>query len=721
MTVAIVQSKNDGNSGGVSGANQFGTPSQPVFFASAPTAGNLLVAIYAKRDETTLITPSGWTNALISSTAITAAQVRVHYKIAAAGESATLPTISDTVGASSYVLYEVSGLGGGVTLDGATASIFANTATATIPALTPSAGRQVWLLAAQWKNIAGPNPGPQTLTAFTAGEDTGYAGLGNRLRLSCWYRTVTSASGSYGNVALSSSGDAGDDGHTLLLGWDASEPGIWIDWDADGFDTDTTSTARLVRLLPAAVPASDNITPDVMSVAWSRGASSDHVSAAGPGNATIIVQNSDGKYNPDNSASSLYGKLVPGRPVWCGAIRTTGALSGSGTVRGFFAGHVTEIVPTPVPGGNPWAEILCEDPLGNYRRATASVAPSQTRSQGDFRGAILDAIDESSARRSLETEGGMLPFSAADTRGALALLEDLNRATGSRHFVAPADSKEGWYAYYAVNRLHKLTAAADEAINADDVTALSGYRVTNDTIVNEQRATVSPIDFSPVNQTVWTYGQTPLTVTSARNVTIWAEFADYVFSAAVVVSSSGGTLTTTLTSFGTSAKLVLHVSGAPVTIGSLRITGQALLRGDDETVLGEDAASRDHRRYGPRAGSDITSDWIGQTGAAQGLVDFLVWKFREPLKRPTVTIAGKSGTTLDTLLDRDLFDVVTLTVDRLNVVSRRFEIIGLRGRIDPGLYWEISYELQETPNQAALDFWVWDTSSWNGPDLWAPF
>jgi hypothetical protein len=213
-----------------------------------------------------------------------------------------------------------------------------------------------------------------------------------------------------------------------------------------------------------------------------------------------------------------------------------------------------------------------------------------------------------------------------------------------------------------------------------------------------------------------------MTVGTAIPITLWPEFADYVFDAAVSANSTGGTLTTTLTNFGTSAKLELSATGSIVNISSLDVTGSSLRRGDLQTVRSEDAASG--TAYGVRSGGDVTTDYIGQPGAAKAVTDYLIWKFAEPLKRPTVTIASKGTATMASILDRDLFDVVTLTVDRLNISARRFEIIGLRGRLEPKAanvpHYEVSYELQETPNQEALDYWIWDVSSWD-TDIWAPF
>ena len=480
-------------------------------------------------------------------------------------------------------------------------------------------------------------------------------------------------------------------------------PGIWVDWIGNG--TWVEETAR------------------VISVNWSRGASSDHVSAPGPGNATVVLQNSDGRFNPDNSGSPLYGLLLPNRPIWCGADRTTGSLTTATEVRGFFAGYVTEIVPTPVPGGNPTAELICEDALGVYRRATATVSPARGISRGEFRRSVLTSIGESVNRRDLESEADMLPFASADTRDGLALLDDLNRSNSTRNYIAPADSLTDWYWYTTVNRLHKLAAAADEAWNADDVTALSGYRVTVDNIVNLQRATVSPIDFSSLNEVVWTATPLPLVVTVGQPITLWPEFADYVFDAAVIANSTGGTLGTSLTNFGTSAKLVLTATGSVVNITRLDVTGSSLRRGDLQTVRSEDTASQ--AIYEIRAGGDVSTDLIGQPGAAKAVTDYLIWKFADPLKRPSLARAAKGTATITSILDRDLFDVITLTVDRLHVVSRRFEIVGLRGTAVPKAanvpFYEVTYELQETPNQAAIDYFLIDEDAVNGAALIAPF
>lgn len=484
-------------------------------------------------------------------------------------------------------------------------------------------------------------------------------------------------------------------------------PGVWIDWDDDGFDTDTTgdAAAPLARMMPelAGTSISDNIAARVKSFTWNRGGSHDHIGSDGPGSCTILLNNFDGRFDPDNTASPVYGKMVPGLPVWIGAIKTSGALSGTGTVRGVFGGYVREFNPT-VRGGERVCEVICEDAFGRWTRTPVTVAPSLTRSHGDLRTAILDAIGLGAANRSLEAESGHMPISAVDSESALAVLEELNQATGSRHFIAPADTKEGWFTYTVVNREHKLAAAADETINADDVTDVSGWRVTNDNLVEQQRASVSPVTITSNNDPVWVYDGVPFSLSYRRAKTIWAEFDDYVFDASLDYNVSSGSVATTFTNFGKTAKIEIWTTTFPEpSITLLRILGRAVVRGDTEQVI---AGSTD---AGVRAGSMISSDYIGTPAMAQGVCDFIIYKFGQPLKRPSLTIVGKSTTTLATIFERDIYDVVNLVVDKLSVTSRRLELIGLSGSCTTGVgagknVWSTTYELQETPNSAAVSY-----------------
>lgn len=137
----------------------------------------------------------------------------------------------------------------------------------------------------------------------------------------------------------------------------ASGPvGLFVDWDSDGFGTG----------------AHDNLSSILTHASYSRGSSPEITGAAQAGQAVFTVLNPSAIFNPDNASGPLYGKLHDGPPVWFG-LREDGTIAGTSTatVRGRFAGRVTEVVPLPVPGGGtstPLAQIICEDPLALYGR-----------------------------------------------------------------------------------------------------------------------------------------------------------------------------------------------------------------------------------------------------------------------------------------------------------------------------------------------------------------
>jgi hypothetical protein len=498
----------------------------------------------------------------------------------------------------------------------------------------------------------------------------------------------------------------------------APEPGIWMDWNGDGFDAtaSTDSSGLLARIFPEAGPAgvSDNVTDRVLGIEWERGGSYDSVSPAGPGGATITLKNHDGRFDPDNASGPLYGKLKPGIPVWCGADRTTGSLTTATEVRGFFGGYVREWVPTVDSRGERVVEVICEDAFGRYRRTPVTVAAALTRSQGELRGTVLTAVGESTDRRVMEDESGMLPISAVDGEDALSVLEELNKATASRHYIAPADSKEDWYDYTLVNKYHKLADAADETWNGDDIQNVSGWRVTNANVIQQQRASVTPITLTPNNAVVWEAEGLPVTVRSVRPYSVIAEFDDYVFGPTLDISVTSGSVYSEIEGFGKTARIRVWSAGIGV-ISSLRVLGQQVERGDSEQVIAGDTTA------GAFTGSPISSDYIGQTAAAQGVCDYIVWKFSTPLKRPKLIRKRKDATTTASIFDRDLFDVVNVVIDELSVTSRRLEIVGLKGSWRPGGDISMTYECQETPNQAPVQWFTVGTDSVGSSVPIAPF
>lgn len=487
--------------------------------------------------------------------------------------------------------------------------------------------------------------------------------------------------------------------------------GLWIDWDNDGF----TGT--------------DDRTADLMSLAWNRGGTPDLTGGVQPGQATAILRNTSGDYLPDNAAGPFFGKLKPGRFMWFGA-NDDGTLGGSGTPVGLFAGYLRELTPIPAagsgPDSTPTVEMIFEDPLGWYSRQKVRVSGAAGRSQQAFREQVLLAIPES--RYVLASEIQTLPFSSADQQDALTLLTAINNANGTRHFVHPEAVKSDWYTYQTRNRQYNLGAAASQAFDAsvvaDGTTGFDGWRVTDDPVINDQQATIAPIEIPVALQEVWVYNTTVVNVSSTAPVTIIADYSnvtDFVFGPVADYTSSGS-VTVTLTDFGTACKIVI-TSGSTGQVVGLRLLGYPVVRLPGVTVQQTDATSI--ADFGTRTGVTLDGPLLGVQAAAQGIVDHIVWRFAQPLRRPGLTEVNALAKTFAL----EMYDVVSLTVAQLSVAGILFDVVGLSGHVDRAagtagapeeILYTFGYQLQESRIQTGVDpFLVLDTDVLDGPKILA--
>src|SRR5689334_25166112 len=82
-----------------------------------------------------------------------------------------------------------------------------------------------------------------------------------------------------------------------------ADAGLYIDWANDGF---------------GAAGSDDDVTGRLRSATWSRGGTPVITGGAQTGTARFTLQNIDGRFSPDNTASPLYPNVKPGRLVWFG-------------------------------------------------------------------------------------------------------------------------------------------------------------------------------------------------------------------------------------------------------------------------------------------------------------------------------------------------------------------------------------------------------------------
>lgn len=448
---------------------------------------------------------------------------------------------------------------------------------------------------------------------------------------------------------------------------------ITVDWNGDGDHTDTY----------------DDIATDSLSMMIRHG-------IAERGVANVIVNNIGGKYNPDNSGGVLYGSLKPGRRIW---IRATY----SGTTYPLFYGVIRRIVPHPE---DRTAEIVAEDVTCEWDLRDANLALSTSRSLRTFRGALLDLVDSTAARRSLAYgEESTIPgVTGADGKsgGVLAYLSQIDEATGTLSYIVPSATTGTFYVYTTTDRASLQAAAADEAWDAETsagaITGLTNLDLTDEAIVNSQMVTAQPAVLA-TSARVWTSDLIPFTVSAGATRTIWADYSGPV-SGAYAGYTATNTPTVTLTSFYETGKITVTAGVSATEVTDLGVYGR-LATPVESSASSEDTTSQaaPPTGYGYRRGQPVSSPWLASFAYAQGLADYTVWRYKDPKVRPDVTRAN----VFPSVLQRLPGDVVTLTSGRASLTTKRLLIRTVDLAVDAasGL-WVATYETEELPAVATL-------------------
>lgn len=671
MAVAVVQTK---------AVN--GTSPITVTLDSSPTAGNVLV-MFAGSEGTSAIqpNPSGdWVGVSGTTDPGGANPASVSFRVVLPGDPSAW-TFAGTAGTDSRVyLVEFSGQ----PTPSAEGSSDSTNGTAATTASVTLDGPGL-LVAASVFSTAGA---PATPLAGST-EQNEAAITGTTLTLWVGYRSVGA-----GTFTLGHTMGSADFAIASLPIIEEALPGR-IDWDAD-----------------------------LVSWTISRGSGAEITSPANPGSATLVLKNSiaagaasDDLYNPYNASGPNYGNLADGLPVWVG-------VNGDGSMtspdHGLFGGRVTDITLMPSEGTSvsPLVEIVCEDALGWYPRVPIQIDYAEGRSQGAFRAEALANGNES--RTDLASEITTMPLSHAD--GSLgSVLDAINAANGTRHFIKPADVAVDWYTYTTRNRQWRMDATSDAALDAgsDHVTGTSGWRLSADTVINQQTATVTPVSFTPETFTVWQADPLPIDLDDTHPYHVTVSFDSYVSGAAINIASTGDPVVSVFTPFATGGVVDLSVDpGDAATVTQLSIKGSLAKFAPAESYVANDLTSQGQPR-GVRAGSEIGNEYVGTLASARGFADHVVLRYGNPQLRPTLTVTNW----FPDMFELDLYDVISFTSSQLGMTDYLFEIVGLtlEGHIaaDTVKHHVVTYVLQESRYQTDPGWFILDTSELDGPDILA--
>ncbi|GBD12540.1 hypothetical protein HRbin24_00548 [bacterium HR24] len=474
-----------------------------------------------------------------------------------------------------------------------------------------------------------------------------------------------------------------------------------VDWDGDG-----------------AFGPGDDVTQDVISIECSRGR--DHASQlagrASAGRLRATLLNDDGTYSPFNTASPLYGRMLPGRLV---RLRATAPVAVT-----IWTGYLDTIEPGVRRAGEvPTAILTALGPFSRLAATDISLAPQQNVATGTAVNAVLDAVGWPATLRQVDPGKTVLtvwwPGKGASALAALRKLEDQEMG-----FLY--EGEDGSIVFE--DRHHRLKAdhLTSQATFSDDPGAPLCYSSIQELdplrdIYNS--ATLDVVTYTQQPEAVlWQASAVPISVQPQASVELWATYqgegfvaawADPVLGSDIVVSGvPSGDITITTSKFADAMKIVVHNNNTRqvASIDQARARGTAMVPGDPTVVRHTDAASEG--RYGRRRWT-FEGDFYGDRNLAQDLARYIVAKYRDPIPLLVMTLpASASDALLSQALQRRISDRITVVATGVGTqmgISGDFWIEAIEHRIGPGRRHETLWRLSDAAAESG--WWVLGSSA----------
>lgn len=198
---------------------------------------------------------------------------------------------------------------------------------------------------------------------------------------------------------------------------------VEVGWDtlvgSGTFVLGTSTIGGADRLGGTATGAAlSDVSSEVKRITLTRGR--DSSGAVQAGEATVVLHDSTGKYNPLNADSPLAGKLRPGRPVRV-------SVTVSGTTYDRFYGYIQSIA-SDSDYGTQEAEIHCRDLFVLLEACRPTIANTGPTTTGAAIGRVLDAISLPVASRDLDTGDAIPDFGADGSKSGLEVIAELLKA-----------------------------------------------------------------------------------------------------------------------------------------------------------------------------------------------------------------------------------------------------------------------------------------------------
>ena len=498
--------------------------------------------------------------------------------------------------------------------------------------------------------------------------------------------------------------------------------------DLTDTNTVTTAAANYTTL-------SKQLTADVIEAEWSLGRdyASQLTGRSVAGALTLRLLNTSGTYNSFNTASSIFGNILPRRKV---RVRT---VTPSATTQ--WTGYLDRIDPMPMVGKLATARLTAYGPLGVIAGRETSLALQANVTTDVAFGAVLDDVGWPAADRSLDTGLTTMGRFWTDKLNALTALRKLEDTESG--FIR--EGKDG--KIYFHKRLYRLSSpySVSQATYTDAAGGTIGYRgiVQQDPlkeIYNEIRTTVQQYSSADAPLTLWTLSESsansPL-ISPGQDRTWWAQYpgpnspasgfavdlwtspasnTDFTANASALGGGDDLTayLTVTPTKFANAMKITVSSTGSQdAYLTLLQGRGVPVYARDPVQVVSESTASQ--TKYLKRTFNN-PGEFIPNTEQAQSYCDFNLSIYKDPNPILTITVlANLSSAILAECLARDIGDRITVVANNTAGVGTNlgintdFFIESIRHHVTrEGVH---TMEIQCSPASMFAGFFVLDSTS----------
>ena len=387
-----------------------------------------------------------------------------------------------------------------------------------------------------------------------------------------------------------------------------------------------------------------------------------------PGQMYFTLDNYDGRYDPYNSSSPLYGHIRPGRAV---QFRTK--VVANSHKYDIFAGRISDIV--PISGGSQ-AYVTVVDAMQWLadQDITIPVAYNLTVDQAITHTLLAAKYPYPTA---IGASACPITYFDPDAANALDTLRQLTDAGIGTCFV----DRSGIFRYYDLTKTGIPGHTLDQSILLKEISVGSPW----ETVRNRVTTTANRFGYGTL-QEVWRLDE-PIVVAahSTKTLNITFDAAQVVQPVAYTDYNSysnsymvGGVVnwTQTFTVYlsnitSTSATVNMqNTDGLDAYLLFLVIHGTSII-GKKITFSANDDVSANDENYGPRA-FKIDSPWLQDMGFAAAYAPLLLAHLKDPTKAPVIEIETREDGFGIELLDR-----VTLTSAKLGI-SETFDV----GRIE---------------------------------------